>query len=407
LRRRRPGRAASGRFWRVYHERGAGVISELAFGPPPAVAGADELRLEVREFVATQLGDYAPRLQARSWNGFDARFTRALAARGWIGMTWPKRYGGHERTALERYIVTEELLAAGAPVAAHWIADRQSGPLLLKFGTEAQKLAVLPRIAAGECYVCIGMSEPNSGSDLAAVQTRARECDEGFRINGTKLWTTYAHQAHFIILFCRTDDGEGERHHGMSQFLVDLKTPGITIRPVLDMYGAHHFNEVVFDDVVVPAASLVGQRGDGWRQVMSELAFERSGPERFLSSFALLNEIVRVADAAGSDRARVLIGRIVAHLAVLRRLSRSVAGMLDRGENPALQAALVKDLGALVEQEIPEIARQLVPVEPSLDDPDEFSATVALTLLSAPSFSLRGGTREILRGIIARSLGLR
>ncbi len=383
------------------------MLEDLLFARPQPVKNSDSLRAEVRQFLGEQFGRYPARLQARSWNGFDAEFSRAVGARGWIGMTWPAQYGGHERSALERYIVIEEMLAAGAPVAGHWIADRQSGPLLLKQGTEEQKSRILPKIAAGECFFCIGMSEADSGSDLAAVRTRAVADGDGVRITGSKLWTSYAHAAHYMILFCRTDDGQGERHRGMSQLLIDLKTPGITINPIIDMLGAHHFNEVAFDNVYVPGDAMIGQRGDGWNQVMAELAFERSGPERFLSSFALLTELLRVVDLATSDRAAVLVGRIVAHLAVLRRLSQSVAGMLERGENPALQAAIVKDLGALVEQEIPEIARQLVQTEPSLGAPEEFAATVALTLLSAPSFSLRGGTREILRGIIARSLGLR
>jgi alkylation response protein AidB-like acyl-CoA dehydrogenase len=385
----------------------AEMLEGLVFAPPQPVRNSDSLRAEVRQFLGEQLGNYPARVQARSWNGFDADFSRAVGARGWIGMTWPKQYGGHQRSALERYIVIEEMLAAGAPVAGHWVADRQSGPLLLKQGTEDQKLHILPLVAAGTCFFCIGMSEADSGSDLAAVRTRAVADGDGFRITGSKLWTTYAHLANYMILFCRTDDSQSERHRGMSQFLIDLKTPGIKINPVIDMLGAHHFNEVNFDDVYVPDDALIGQRGDGWNQVMAELAFERSGPERFLSSFALLTELLRVVDLAKSDRATAMVGRIVAHLAVLRRLSQSVAGMLELGEDPALQAAIVKDLGALVEQEIPEMARQLVQIEPSLGASEEFAATVALTLLSAPSFSLRGGTREILRGIIARSLGLR
>jgi alkylation response protein AidB-like acyl-CoA dehydrogenase len=379
----------------------------LAFPAPPSLEKWDSLRQQVRAFLAETLPRYPARLQARSWTGYDPDFSRALGRRGWIGMTWPKQYGGHERSAMERYVVMEELLAAGAPVAAHWIADRQSGPLLLKYGTASQKESLLPRIAAGECYVCIGMSEPDSGSDLAAAHTRAVAENGGFRINGTKLWTTLAQHSHYMVLFCRTDAASAERHAGTSQLLIDLQTPGITVRPIIDLLGNRHFNEVVFEDVFVTKDSLVGQLGDGWNQVMSELAFERSGPERFLSSFAVLRELLRVAELAQSPRAAIAIGRIVSHMAVLRRLSRSVAGILDQGGNPSLQAALVKDLGALVEQEIPEIARQLVAVEPALDDPDELSATLAWTQLSAPSFSLRGGTREILRGVIARSLGLR
>ncbi|WP_376966898.1 acyl-CoA dehydrogenase family protein [Azospirillum sp. A26] len=377
----------------------------IAFPPPPHT-DVEDLRAEVRAFLAEELASRRPQDRSRSWSGFDADFSRKVGQRGWIGMTWPTRYGGHERSALERYVVLEEMLAAGAPVAAHWFADRQSGPLLLKVGTEEQRRSILPRITAGECFFCIGMSEPDSGSDLAAVRTRAVPVDGGFVVNGTKLWTTYAHHADYMILFCRTG-GADDRHGGTSQFLVDLKTPGITIRPIADLAGEHHFNEVVFEDVFLPATSLLGQLGDGWNQVVGELAFERSGPERFLSSFTLLVELVRALGPSPSDHAAAAVGRLTAHLLVLRRLSRSVAGMLQMGENPALQASLVKDLGAIFEQEIPDIARQLVDAEPSQQSTRDFSAVLAHTILNVPSFSLRGGTREILRGIIARGLGLR
>lgn len=324
-------------------------------------------------------------------------------------MTLPKQYGGHERSALERYVVVEELLAAGAPVAAHWIADRQSAPLLLQFGTEEQRRAILPRIASGKCYFCIGMSEANSGSDLAAVQTRADKVEGGYRINGTKLWTTYAHEAHYMILFCRTESKgqSADRHGGTSQLLLDLTLPGVEVLPIIDMAGDHHFNEVRLIDVFLPDSALIGEEGNGWKQVMGELAFERSGPDRFLSAFALLEELLRVLGNAPDIAAERAIGRLVSHLMVLRHMSRSIAGMLSRGENPALQATIVKDLGTTLEQEIPEIARSLVPVEASQTGSDLFAVTLARTLLAAPSFSLRGGTREILRGIIARGLGLR
>ncbi|QRG04644.1 acyl-CoA dehydrogenase family protein [Xanthobacter dioxanivorans] len=377
----------------------------ITFPPPPADA-FDDLRAEVRDFLSSTLAARKPRDRARSWAGFDADFSRQMGARGWIGMTWPKAYGGHERGALERYVVLEEMLAAGAPVAAHWIADRQSGPLLLKCGTEEQKNAILPRIAAGECFFCIGMSEPDSGSDLAAVRTRATQVDGGFRVNGTKLWTTYGHKSHYMILFCRTGAAD-DRHGGTSQLLVDLSLPGITVRPIADLSGEHHFNEVVFEDVFLPASAVIGGLGDGWNQVMGELAFERSGPERFLSSFTLLVEAVRALGPNPDPAARAAIGRLTGHIVTLRRLSRSVAGLLQKGENPALHAALVKDQGALLEQEIPEVVRAIVAVEPSLRSSGDLSAVLAHIVLAAPCFSLRGGTREILRGIIARGLGLR
>jgi alkylation response protein AidB-like acyl-CoA dehydrogenase len=300
------------------------------------------------------------------------------------------------------------MLASGAPVSGHWIADRQSGPLILRAGTEAQKQRYLPRIAAGELMFCIGMSEPDSGSDLASVRTRATAVAEGFRINGTKLWTSNAHRADCMILLARTGEAGEQRHGGLTQFLVDLKeTPGISIRPVHNLAGEHHFNEVVFQDALLPATSVLGEVGDGWRQVTGELAFERSGPERFLSSFTLLVELARALGPEPSERARIALGRIVAHIVTLRRLSRSVAGMLQTGANPAQQAALVKDLGTALEQEIPEIARQLVDEEPDRASTRDFVKVLAHTMMNAPSFTLRGGTREILRGMIARGLGLR
>jgi alkylation response protein AidB-like acyl-CoA dehydrogenase len=386
-------------------------VTAFSFPPPPPSPKAEALRAEVRDFLKTALPDRKPVERAESWTGMDAGFSRQMGERGWIGMTWPKQHGGHERSSLERYVVLEEMLAAGAPVALHWIADRQSGPLILRVGTDEQK-QILPRIAAGEAFFCIGMSEPDVGSDLASVRTRAAKVQGGYLVNGTKVWTSFAHKSQYMILFCRTgaaaDDRAGDRHAGVSQFLVDLHaTPGITIRPIMAMTGEHHFNEVVFEDVFLPETTLLGREGDGWNQVTSELAFERSGPERFLSSFWLFVELVRALGPSPSDAGAIAVGRLSAHMMILRRLSRSVAGMLQNGENPALQAALVKDLGALVEQEIPEIARQLVDVEPDAKSTQAFAAVLAHTMMHAPSFSLRGGAREILRGIIARGLGLR
>ena len=381
-------------------------MNAFSFPPPPPCAEAETLRHEVRDFLRVELADRKPVERAESWTGMCPDFSRKMGKRGWIGMTWPKQHGGHERSSLERYVVLEEMLAAGAPVALHWIADRQSGPLILRVGTDEQK-QILPRIAAGEAFFCIGMSEPDVGSDLASVRTRAAKVQGGYLVNGTKVWTSFAHKSHYMILLCRTGPAE-DRHGGVSQFLVDLHaTPGLSIRPILALTGEHHFNEVVFQDAFLPDTALLGREGDGWNQVTSELAFERSGPERFLSSFWLFVELVRALGPDPSDAAAVAIGRLTAHIMTLRRLSRSVAGMLQAGENPALQAALVKDLGALVEQEIPEIARQLVEAEPDASSTAAFSAVLAHTMMHAPSFSLRGGSREILRGIIARGLGLR
>ncbi len=364
---------------------------------------AEALRGEVRAFIERAMPQDT--LPDSDFNqGHDPAFSKALAEQGWIGMTWPTRYGGGGRTFFERYVVTEELLAAGAPVSAHWIADRQSGPLLLRYGTEAQRERFVPAIARGECFFSIGMSEPDSGSDLASVRTRAERRGEGYVVNGTKVWTTDAQRNHFIIALVRTSQTSENRHAGLSQLIIDLKGPGVTVRPIRNLAGDEDFNEVVFENCFVGADMLVGSEGNGWEQVTSELGYERSGPERFLSAFRVLVEFVRAVGPDPDDHVAAVVGRLVSHLMTLRAMSISVAGMLQQGQNPALEAALVKALGNDFEKSVPEILRVAAP---HLEEGSRFRATLAQTLLHAPSFTLRGGTREILRGVIARGLGLR
>ena len=384
-------------------------MTTIIFPTPVESDAAEQLRADVRVFLSESLANRTPLERAESWSGFDREFTRAIGQRGWLGMTWPKEYGGGERSTFERYVVVEETLAAGAPVAAHWFADRQSGPTLLRYGTEEQKRAILPRIAAGDCIFCVGMSEPDVGSDLAATRTRAeRQGDGSWKVNGTKLWTTYAHESDYMILFCRTSGVTADRHKGTSQLLVDMKkTQGVSVRPVHDLMGRHHFNEVHFEDAMLPADALLGEEGQGWKQVMGELAFERSGPERFLSSIQLLIELIGALQDSKGAAAEAAIGRLFAHLVTLRHMSRGVAVLLESDENPSIHSAIVKDLGAAFEQDLPDIARSLVDQEPDLQSTSNFAAVLAYTMMAAPVFSLRGGTREILRGIIARQLGLR
>ncbi len=367
---------------------------------------AEALRQEVRSFIAENEA-LIGRPNSDFSTGHDPDFSARLGERGWIGMTWPKAYGGGERTFFERYVVTEELLAAGAPVSAHWIADRQSGPLLLRFGSEAQKTRYLPDITRGRSYFSIGMSEPNTGSDLASVRTTAIQEGDSWRINGTKLWTTDAHRNHFIIALVRTEPGS-ERHAGLSQIIVDLKNDGAEVRPIKNIGGGEDFNEIVFEDVLVPLDRVVGDPGNGWQQVTSELAYERSGPERFLSAFRVLVEFTRAAGAEPTPAEAAVIGRAVAHLMTLRRMSISVAGMLEEGKSPDVEAALVKALGNDFEKLLPEMVR-LALSGAAMSDPawSDFRQSYADTLLLSPSFTLRGGTREILRGVIARGLGLR
>jgi alkylation response protein AidB-like acyl-CoA dehydrogenase len=375
----------------------------LTFDPVTLPDEAEALRAEVRAFVRETLGADARR-NSDFGASHDPEFSKALGERGWIGMTWPTEYGGGGRSFFERYVVTEELLAAGAPVGAHWIADRQSGPLLLRYGTEEQRRAFLPRIVAGECFFSIGMSEPDSGSDLASVRTTGTRVDGGWRVNGTKLWSSGAHRNHYMITLIRTEPQGENRHAGLSQLIVDLRnSEGLTVRPIRSMAGDAEFNEVVFEDVFVPDDHVVGSTGMGWDQVTSELGYERSGPERFLSAFRVFVELVREIGDDPSEHEAAVLGRLAAHMMTLRRMSISVAGMLQSNANPVVEAALVKELGNNFEKELPEIARLVAPRATG----GAFRSTFEDTLLHAPSFTIRGGTREILRGMIARGLGLR
>lgn len=383
------------------------VLDSLALTRIPAEDEA--LRAEVRAFLAQAISGLPPHVRARSWGGYSAELSRQLGEKGWIGVTLPREYGGGGRSAFTRYVLVEEYLACGAPVGSHWIADRQSGPLILKYGTEAQKRFYLPRICRGEAFFCIGMSEPGAGSDLASVKTRAVPNDKGFVLNGQKIWTTNAHHCHYMIALVRTSGEAGDRHKGLSQVIVDLSLPGVTVRPITDLSGDSHFCEVFFDNVQLPPDALIGQEGQGWEQVTAELAFERSGPERLFSSIVLFDEWLAWLRATGerSEGALRLAGRVFTELAPLRTMSVAVQDKLVRGESPIVEAALVKELGTTLEQSIPAaIADDLFAREAS-EVPLELLRTLNYVTEVAPSYSLRGGTRDILRGMIARGLGLR
>ena len=396
-------RSADGRYVR---EGPAVTFQGLSFDPVRLPDAAERLRGEVRDFAAENMpADYLPNSDFNE--GHSPEFTRALGQRGWIGMTWPARYGGGERTFFERYVVTEELLAAGAPVSAHWIADRQSGPLLLRYGSDAQRARYLPGIARGETYFSIGMSEPDSGSDLASVSTRAEAVQGGWVVNGTKVWTTDAHRNHYMVTLVRTQPPGDNRHAGLSQLVVDLQGEGVTVRPIRNIAGGEDFNEVVFEDCFVAEEDVIGTPGNGWEQVTSELSYERSGPERFLSAFRLFVEFVRAAGPDPDRATAALIGRIASHVMTLRKMSVSVAGMLQEGKNPAVEAALVKQLGNDFEKLVPELLRLAPPAVAAGLAASALRRSFEQTLLHSPSFTIRGGTREILRGVIARGLGLR
>ncbi|MFD9791605.1 acyl-CoA dehydrogenase family protein [Streptomyces sp. NPDC059070] len=382
------------------------TLSPLAFPDVALPESARLLRTEVRAFLQEERVRGTVLGRPDSWlAGWDPGFSRRLAGRGWVGMALPTEYGGAGRGFLERYVVIEELLAAGAPVSAHWVSDRQAGPSILQHGTEEQRRFFLPRIAAGRCFFSIGMSEKSSGSDLASVATRAEHTGDGWRLTGTKMWTGGAHVNDYAIVLARTDDA-GDKHTGLSQFIVDLRTPGVRVEPIHLMSGEHRFNAVHLEGVHVPDTMLLGQRGDGWKQVTGELAFERSGPERYLSTFPLLLSLLRELEQRPATAEQLTqIGILTARLHSIRRLSLGVAAALDAGASPDVQAALVKDLGTRFEGTLTDAVRTILPTpaDPHAT-PGTHAELLAFAQLHSPGYTLRGGTNEILRGIITRGM---
>ena len=362
------------------------------FDPTELTDAELALQGEVRDFLAAELprGTFTPGLGMAAPR--DQAFSRKLAERGWLGMALPGAYGGGDRTAVDRFVVVEELLRWGAPVGYHWVADRQTGPVIARFGTEEQKERFLPAICRAEVSFSIGMSEPGAGSDLAAVQTRAERVDGGWNVTGTKIWTGGAHVNDWFVVLCRTSD-EDDRHAGLTQLIVDLRSPGLDVRPIAYLDGSEFFNEVTLDEVFVPDELVLGEVGGGWAQNTSELAFERAGPERWLSTYLVAEQFLR---ERGGDVA--VLGDAVARWWGIRALSLSVARMIDDGRSPAAESALVKELGTRFEQEVLDAVWDVWGDEPAAD------SLLAAAILGAPSFTIRGGTNEILRSVAAKGL---
>ena len=369
------------------------------------------LRGSIRDFLTADRAEFGWQPAVDCWLArWDPDFSARLADAGFVGLIIPAEYGGHGLGHLHRYLVTEELLAHGAPVAAHWIADRQVAPGLLAYGTEEQRRRLLPRIAAGRLYSAIGMSEHGAGSDLAAVDMRAVPTEGGWRLTGTKVWTSGAHLAHQIVVLARSSPPDPQhRHAGFSQFIVPTDSPGLTISPIRLMNGEHHFNEVAFDNVFVDGANVLGEVGDGWHQVTAELGFERSGPERILSTATLVFAAVRALSGRHVDDATAAaVGDLTARMISLRQLSVSVARDLADGRDAANRAALVKDLGTRFEQDTVDLVADLIDgLDRRTPEAGPLRGLLATARLHSPLFTLRGGTNEVLRGMVAKGMGAR
>jgi alkylation response protein AidB-like acyl-CoA dehydrogenase len=368
-------------------------------------------RQEIRDFLAQEVTPQS--VTEDGWIvGFSREFSLKLGARGWIGLTWPKQYGGQARSYLDRVILTEELLRAGAPVAAHWLGDRQVGPALLAYGSEEQKADILPRLTRGELVFCLGMSEPGSGSDLASLRTKAVDEGDHFSLTGQKIWTSFAHVADYAYLVARTDSN-APKHKGISEFLVDMRTPGITVRPLIDITGEHHFNEVFFDNVRVPKSYLIGEQNRGWYQIASQLDYERSGIERLLSNYPLFRDTVRYAQEKGLTKDPLLRNQLAqtqVELDLGRFMVYKVAWLLSQGHVPNHEAAMAKCFCTEIEQRIAQLVSQvlgdyavLAPGSPAA----RLAGRAARTYLYAPAYTIQGGTSNVLRNIMAiRGLGL-
>jgi alkylation response protein AidB-like acyl-CoA dehydrogenase len=361
------------------------------------------LQHEVRSFCDAELvpGTFEAGLGMAS--GASREFSVKLGRQGWLGMALPKAYGGGDRGAVERFLVVEELLRRGAPVGYHWTADRQSGPVINRFGTMEQKLRFLPAICRGELCFSIGMSEADAGSDLAGVQCRAFRVQGGWRLSGTKIWTSNADLSDWAIVLCRTRKAE-DRHEGLSQLLVAMHGDGVVISPIRFLDGTADFNEVVFHEVFVPDDLLLGSEGSGWSQVTSELSFERAGPERWLSPYMVVEQFLREhGETLGTD-ALAFLGTSVARWWGIRQMSLAIARMIDDGRSPSVESAMGKNLGTQFEQDVMAKLQTLVEIEPSRESLKAFERLLARALLVAPSWSIRGGTNEILRTVIAKGL---
>jgi alkylation response protein AidB-like acyl-CoA dehydrogenase len=350
--------------------------------------------LEARRIAAEAVERYGA--YNDSWiTGFSKEFSLDLGARRWIGLTWPTEFGGAGRPPIERMVISEELIAAGAPISASWFADRQIGPSLIAFGTSDQQRRFLPGILSGRDTWCIGMSEPGAGSDLASVATRADRDGADYLINGQKIWTSGAALSDYCYLICRTSR-DSQPHRGVSEIVVPLATPGIEIRPITDLIGNRHFCEVFYRDVRVPAANLVGTEGGAFKQSMRQLEHERGGIDRLVSnlrSYRLARQEADVTDPLLRQEIAALetgyrIGRLL--------VTKEVVGQALPGFSAATKVFCTEH-----EQRVAAFVGRVLGAQ----------ATVAGDLTSevcyAPGYTIMGGTSNILRNVLAeRVLGL-
>ncbi|GGC74117.1 acyl-CoA dehydrogenase family protein [Chelatococcus reniformis] len=384
---------------------------------------------EVRDFIAANLTPDLKRAAALTPSVFyepdiSGPWHRALAAKGWVAPGWPVEAGGPTWTPAQRWIFETECAAAGTPGVSP-MGVRMVGPVIIKFGTPEQKAFYLPRILSGEDYWCQGYSEPGSGSDLASLKTRAVRDGDEYVINGTKIWTTHAHYANRMFALVRTGDG-GRKQDGISFILIDMKSPGITIRPIITIGGDHEVNQVFFDDVRVPVTNRIGEEGMGWTYGKYLLEFERGGG---ITSARLRKALGQVVTLAGSDE----VGRPIEEASIATRISEievdidalemtelRIMSALQTGQNPGAVSSMLKLRNSEIKQAITKLGVDVIgydalvwqPARPlyALNEPTpiaEDELPVVPEYLDGRAYTIFGGTSEVQRDIMAKlMLGL-
>lgn len=336
-----------------------------------------------------------------SWiTGHDRAFAEELGKRGWLGMTWPVKHGGGGRSLLERFVVFEALISTGAPIAAAWFADRQMGPALLQYGTDSQRQAWLPGIIAGTSMWCIGMSEPDAGSNVAGIRTRAVPDGDELVVTGQKIWTSGAADADWCYLVCRTDP-DAKPHEGLSDLVVDMRASGISVTPITDATGSRHFCEVFFEDVRVPRANLVGELNGSFRQIMRQMEHERGGIDRLVSNRRLYDDVLPLA-----DRSDPLVRQDIAAIESGYRIGRLLVLRETLGQAPRQFSAATKTFCTELEQRIASFCASVLGPAAMLSEPG-LAGRVSRNICYAPAYTIMGGTTQILRNILGeRTLGL-
>ena len=374
--------------------------------------GQEKFRQEVRNFLEEELrqGLWQPGCDA--WiMGFNPAFTKRVAEKGWIGLTWPKEDGGQGRPFIDRLILTEEMLRYGAPAGCHWFADRQIGGAIIHYGNEEQKKELLPMILRGEAYVGLGMSEPEAGSDLASLKTRAVEDGDDYIIDGQKVWTSGGTGINWMYLVARTDP-DAPKHRGISEFLFETNLPGITIRPIVDITGGLHFNEVFFDSVRVPKKSLIGEKNRGFYQILNQLDYERSGMERLMANYPLFTALIQYTKESKRNGRPLseepLIRSKLAQLKIELEIGRlhmyRVALVMDEGRAPNWESAMAKAYGTAFEQHLANTAIEIAGLYGQLAPESKWVAMQGMayhSYLSSKGYSLQAGTTEVLKNILA------